>query len=204
MVTKQSSSCHWHPILGWFSQQEDSALHESLTFVRKQLSRLWDIEVTEVMFLPLQEHGMQMKLKNSNSSQTDKSVSPERSDNPLSLSRLRKVIDRASAAIGNSDTLVITKNPDSIKHLNTNQVILVSSICSMYSSSLSTMTQIRLEILTGLCYNESLIKNMWKFLSSLDDRLGLITFLELVSINTASPELKILTLFCECATHLIT
>lgn len=203
VVTKQSSSSHWHPILGWFSQREDSSLHDSLSYVRKQLSRLWDVDITTAVFTPLLLYNQQHKPKSSTSNQRDgPSVSLSKSE--TSLSRLKRVIDRASLAISSSDTLVITGNPESIKHLLTPEVTLISSLCSMYASALSTMTQIRLEILTGLCYNEALIKDLWLFISNLDDRSGLITFLELISLNPKATEIQVLTLFCECATHLIT
>jgi ubiquitin-protein ligase E3 B len=203
VVTKQSSSSHWHPILGWFSQREDPSLHESLRYVRKQLSRLWDVNITNAVFSPLIAFNQQQKTKCFNQKDVS-SNSPSKNDAPLSLSRLKRVIDRASFAMSNSDSLVITGNPDSIKYLSIPEVALISSICSMYASALSTMTQIRLEILTGLCYNEALLRHLWVFISSLDDRSGLITFLELITIKSKASEIQVLTLFCECATHLIT
>jgi len=207
VVTKQSSSCHWHPILGWFSQKEDPALQESLPLVRKQLSRLWDVSVTQAMF-----NGLSLDYQSSMRSTTSniQKDQQEKNEAPLSLSRLRKVIDKAASAITNSDSIVITGHPDALTHLATQEIKLVSAVCSMYTAALTTLTQIRLEILTGLCYNNTLIRGLWTFISSLDERCGLITFLELLhhlklypSSNHGS-DMTILTLFCECATHLIT
>ena len=166
------------------------------------MSRLWDVDITQAMFRPLIDYNLRQKPRVSNSSARDSS--PKKNEASLSLSKLRKVIDKASQVISNSDSLVITGNPENIKHLNVPEVGLISSVCGMYASTLTTMTQIRLEILTGLCYNEALIKDLWTFLSNLDDKTGLITFLELITINPSAAEIHILTLFCECTTHLIT
>ncbi|UYV76096.1 UBE3B [Cordylochernes scorpioides] len=86
---------------------------------------------------------------------------------------------------------------------DTTQVALT---CCLYQTLLATLTQIRLDILTGLSYHGTLLPGLWRFLCSLGPQGGLKAFLDHVGVTskTCSPECQMLTLFCDCATHLIT
>lgn len=62
------------------------------------------------------------------------------------------------------------------------------------------------DAITGLCYQDVVLPNLWKFISSLGPGNGLKAFLDHVAVNgkAMTPETQMLMLFCDCTTHLIT
>jgi ubiquitin-protein ligase E3 B len=62
-----------------------------------------------------------------------------------------------------------------------------------------TLSQLRLEILTGLSFGDLMLKPLWIFVNSLGPTCGLKPFLELFHSNRAAnaPEFQMLTLFCD-------
>lgn len=91
----------------------------------------------------------------------------------------------------------------SSRRLASPEVACVSLICSMYTMALRTLTQIKLEILSGLCSQDILLPNLWSFISTLGPKNGLSPFLDHLALSskTCSPEFQILVLFCDCSTH---
>ena len=80
------------------------------------------------------------------------------------------------------------------------------SIAHLYSSALDALTQLKLNILTGLCQSDALLHNLWLLISSLDDSDGLLTFLDCVAVDPKArgKGMQSLVLFCTCAAHLFT
>ena len=91
----------------------------------------------------------------------------------------------------------------SSRRLASPEVACVSLICSMYTMALGTLTQIKLEILSGLSSQDILLPNLWSFISTLGPKNGLSPFLDHLALSskTCSPEFQILILFCDCSTH---
>lgn len=91
----------------------------------------------------------------------------------------------------------------SSRRLASPEVACVSLICSMYTMALGTLTQIKLEILSGLCSQDIILPYLWSFISSLGPKNGLSPFLDHLTFNskTCSPEFQILVLFCDSSTH---
>lgn len=96
-----------------------------------------------------------------------------------------------------------TSGTGSSRRLASPEVACVSLICSLYTMALATLTQIKLEILSGLCSQDILLPNLWTFISSLGTKNGLNSFLDHLALSskTCSPEFQILILFCDCSTH---
>ena len=61
----------------------------------------------------------------------------------------------------NLGSQVIKQVPATIK-LGHPDTYSISLVCSMYASAIKTLTQIRLEILAGLCYGDLLLPNFLK------------------------------------------
>lgn len=93
-----------------------------------------------------------------------------------------------------------------IYRLGSNETSVVALICSMYELALNTLTQMKHDILAGLSYKEIVLPHLWKFITRIGPNNPCRAFLDYLSLNSKScaPEFQILTLFCECATHLIT
>lgn len=92
------------------------------------------------------------------------------------------------------------------RSLGSPEVHRVVLICSLYHTALNTLTQMQLDILTGLCYQGGILYNLWLFLCSLGPNCGLKTFLDHLAINTkcTSPEFQMLQLFADCMSHYVT
>ena len=63
----------------------------------------------------------------------------------------------------------------------------------MYTSALKTLTQIKLEILAGLCYGDVLLPNLWTLLQSLGPFCGQKVFIGNLNFYVINGFLKIIT-----------
>ncbi|XP_041348845.1 ubiquitin-protein ligase E3B-like [Gigantopelta aegis] len=175
---KKSSLTHWHPVLGWFSQKTDQSLHEAMPFVVKQLQLLWGEKMIRILFSALLEYV--------ETNQQKEPGSPKQSI-------FRKAFEKKST------------NPK----IKLESCISTSTClpCALYRMSLQTLSQLRMDILGGLSYNDILLPILWRFLTDMGPNCGLKTFMDLLGQtpnSTIHPVFSLLTLFCETASHLIT
>lgn len=199
VVSKQSNLTHWHPVLGWFAQQIDSGLHEAVPFIKKQLQLLWSVGMLEVTFSSLLQivHSLGTQNDQNGGSKNLHVIAPTSITSPSKASNfLKKALEKASSKN------VTTK----YLKLGSGETTTVAIACSLYQMALATFTQLRLDILTGLCYQDVVLPNLWKFICCLGPNYGLKSFLDHLAINTktTAPEFQMLMLFYDCCTHLIT
>ncbi|KAL3269178.1 hypothetical protein HHI36_008263 [Cryptolaemus montrouzieri] len=189
VVNKQSNLTNWHPVLGWFAQPMDPALYSSIPYVKSQLHILWNSEITKIIFGDY----LSELVKDTESPQPP---SPTKNTH-FSGTFLKKVFENK----GNRTN--IQKN---YRLLGSPEVQRIILICSLYHTALNTLTQLQLDILTGLCYQNTLLHDLWLFLCSLGPNCGMKTFLDHLAINTkcSAPEFQMLQLFCDCMTHYVT
>ncbi|CAM1325746.1 UBE3B (predicted) [Pycnogonum litorale] len=189
----------WHPVLGWSSQKIDNSLRDSMPLVRKQLQLLWSGSVIKVLFVSLFDATEQPAVSPSTASAPTFQVLPPVPR--LSNNILRKAFERATNKTSGS------LSSNKYKKLGGPEATNISVICSMYQNSISTLSQFKLDVLTGLCYNDSsLLPKLWKFIKLLGPNSGIKSFLDLLAMSTksVSPEFQMLMLFCDCSAHLIT
>ncbi|MEQ2279947.1 Ubiquitin-protein ligase E3B [Ameca splendens] len=191
---KKSNLTHWHPVLGWFSQTVDYGLNESMPLVTKQLQHLWGVSVIRTLFSDV----LSKKLESQES--TPPPPQPSTSQNNLPVKNLFKRAFQKSASVRN-----ILK-PVGGKRVDSAEVQKVCSICVLYQTALSTLTQIRLQILTGLTHLDDLLPKLWAFICELGPQGGLKLFMECLNNDTEESKqlLAMLMLFCDCSRHLIT
>ncbi|XP_040272526.1 ubiquitin-protein ligase E3B [Bufo bufo] len=192
---KKSNLTHWHPLLGWFSQTVDYGLNESMPLLTKQLQHLWGVHMIRILFREV----LSKKLAENQdvSVVTNSSSSPQ---NNLPMKNLFKRAFQKSASVRH-----ILK-PIGGKRVDSQEVQKVCNICVLYQTALTTLTQIRLQILTGLTYLDDLLPKLWAFICELGPQGGLKLFLECLSNDTEESRrlLAMLVLFCDCSRHLIT
>ncbi|XP_014255272.1 ubiquitin-protein ligase E3B isoform X1 [Cimex lectularius] len=185
VVSKQSNLTQWHPVLGWFAQRMDSGLQESLVYVKTQLYLLWSQPDVSALLGSLLD---QVSLP---------TAEPQP---PTSSNFIKRAID---ARINRANS---AKQPR--YKLGTPECPLtkVANVCTLYYTSLNTLSQLRLDILTGLCNKELILYRLWKFLESLGPNCGVKSFLDSLADNMkgCSPEFNTVILFCECMTHYVT
>ncbi|KAM6318059.1 ubiquitin-protein ligase E3B isoform 3-T4 [Podargus strigoides] len=192
---KKSNLTHWHPVLGWFSQTVDYGLNESMPLLTKQLQHLWGVHMIRILFSDVLSKKL---LENQEIAQLPtQPVSPQ---NSLPMKNLFRRAFQKSASVRN-----ILK-PVGGKRVDSAEVQKVCSICVLYQTTLTTLTQIRLQILTGLTYLDDLLPKLWAFICELGPQGGLKLFLECLNNDTEESKrlLAMLMLFCDCSRHLIT
>ncbi|XP_050304811.1 ubiquitin-protein ligase E3B [Anthonomus grandis grandis] len=192
VVSKQSTLTHWHPVLGWFAQSIDPGLHVAIPHIKQQLHLLWNIEVMQILlgnFLSELVCGVDPS--------QDPTVSHHASSAFVGGSFFKKMLENR----GNK-----TSTMKSYRALGSPEVHRVVLICSMYHTAFHTLTQLKLDILTGLCYQNTILYDLWLFLCSLGPNCGLKTFLDHLAFNTkcSAPEFQMLQLFADCMTHYVT
>uniref|UniRef100_A0A667Z2G0 HECT-type E3 ubiquitin transferase n=1 Tax=Myripristis murdjan TaxID=586833 RepID=A0A667Z2G0_9TELE len=191
---KKSNLTHWHPVLGWFSQTVDYGLNESMPLVTKQLQYLWGVPVIRTLFSDV------LSKKLESQEPTPPPQQPSTSQNNIPVKNLFKRAFQKSASVRN-----ILK-PVGGKRVDSAEVQKVCSICVLYQTALSTLTQIRLQILTGLTHLDDLLPKLWAFICELGPQGGLKLFMECLNNDTEESKqlLAMLMLFCDCSRHLIT
>ncbi|CAB1321602.1 unnamed protein product, partial [Coregonus sp. 'balchen'] len=192
---KKSNLTHWHPVLGWFSQTVDYGLNESMPLVTKQLQYLWGMPVIRTLFSDV----LSKKLETQEPTPPPQ-PQPTTSQNNLPVKSLFKRAFQKSASVRN-----ILK-PVGGRRVDSAEVQKVCSICVLYQTALTTLTQIRLQILTGLTYLDDLLPKLWAFICELGPQGGLKLFMECLNNDTEESKqlLAMLMLFCDCSRHLIT
>ncbi|XP_008333613.1 ubiquitin-protein ligase E3B-like isoform X1 [Cynoglossus semilaevis] len=191
---KNSNLTHWHPVFGCVSQNVDYGLIESMPLVNKQLQYLWGVSVIRTLFSDV------LSKKLESQEPTPPPPQPSTSQNNLPVKNLFKRAFQKSASVRN-----ILK-PVGGKRVDSAEVQKVCSICVLYQTALSTLTQIRLQILTGLTHLDDLLPKLWAFICELGPQGGLKLFMECLNNDTDESKqlLSMLMLFCDCARHLIT
>ncbi|XP_075390194.1 ubiquitin-protein ligase E3B isoform X2 [Tenrec ecaudatus] len=190
---KKSNLTHWHPVLGWFSQSVDYGLNKSMPLVTKQLQVLWGVPLIRLFFSDI----LSKKLLET---QEVAPLPPASPQNVLPVKNLLKRAFQKSASVRN------ILRPVGGKQVDSAEVQKVCNTCVLYQTSLTTLTQIRLQILTGLTYLDDLLPKLWAFICELGPHGGLKLFLECLNSDTeeSKPLLAMLVLFCDCSRHLIT
>ncbi|KAK3084530.1 hypothetical protein FSP39_014813 [Pinctada imbricata] len=181
---KRSNLTHWHPVLGWFSQKTNQNLHSSMHYVVKQLQLLWSAKMIRILFSELLSY-VEADTERTN----NKNPSP-------SKNIIKKALDKASS-----------KNAPVRIKLDSNVGRSSCLPCALYQTTINTLSQLRMDILGGLSYNDVLLPILWKFLCDMGPTCGLKTFLELLSQapnSTIHPVFSLLTVFCNAASHYIT
>ncbi|XP_077511129.1 ubiquitin-protein ligase E3B [Amblyomma americanum] len=204
VVNKRSNLTHWHPILGWFAQSIDHGLHESLSYVKLQLQLLWSGPLVKVLFSPLAEMLEQSDGGTTVAPPTAQGAQPDTAANvpssPASASAsslLKKALERASS--GRTSSV-------QYRRLGSPEITAVALTCALFETALAGLAQLRLDILTGLCHHEWVLCQLWRLIRSLGPASGVRAFLDLLALTTkaSGPEFRLLVLFCDCTTHLVT
>lgn len=201
VTAKQSNLSHWHPVLGWFSVHLDSYLQASMDLVRNQLSKLWAPNSLELFIKPLLELTAKIPDAPLPPVMTQPEMSPTESNSAKTFLKkaLEKTKQATASTISSSSGGPYTKlgSPDCLK---------VAMVCNMYQNALKTLSELRLEILSGLSYKNLLLMPLWKLIQSVGPDCGLKAFLEHLSVNAkgTAPEFQILMLFCDCLAYVVT
>ena len=138
VASKQSNLTQWHPILGWFSSNDKcSALfdvQETTPLVKQQLGLLWSGMLANQLMecLPLAERDENNLFNPRMESQEEKNL----------VATFRKVLSERKTSKSNQSVKVLRK-------IGSPEVTRVALVFTMFQTALSTLTQMRMDILTG-------------------------------------------------------
>ena len=184
---KGGAFSQWHELLGWFSPSPDTPLNENLSLIKKQLYLLWSHRTVKLLL------GDQLK---------ELVVGFEKIDFPLAQNQSGNLFKRALER--SSSKSIQNKSNRPWRKLGSPEVTQVAIVCAMYHAALQTLSQLKLDILSGLCYNDTLLHDLFILMASLGPNCGLKSFIELLSVSTTAPPLLSLQLFCDLMTHYVT
>ena len=194
----------------------DSYLQNSIPLVRNQLAKLWSPGCLKYFTKPLISTVARLPAPppppvpqiSSPDAQYDQVSGASANPGLQAKQFFKKALEKTMKIKNDNDNLgsqIIKQVPATIK-LGHPDTYSISLVCSMYASAIKTLTQIRLEILAGLCYGDLLLPNLWSLLQSLGPYCGQKHFLDLLATNpkATSPEFQMMILFADCMSHLLT
>lgn len=181
----------WHELLGWHTPTTDSGQNQNVALVKQQFHLLWSHRSIKLLL------GNKLIEVNKNYVRTEFQIPNKTSSSNL----LRRALELSS--MGNNPN----KNNKPIwRKLDSPEVVHISQVCALYYSALNTLFQLKIDILTGICYNDNILCDLWLFITSLGPYCGLKEFLDLFRSDDglSKPQTAMLILFCDCMTHHIT
>lgn len=186
---KGGAFSQWHELLGWFSPSPDAPANENLTIIKKQLYLLWGHRTVKIL---LGDHLKELTTGYEKIEYT--------SQQPGTGNLLKRALERTSSKSTQC------KTNKQWRKLGSTEVSRIAIVCSMYYAALQTLSQLRLDILSGLCYNDTLLHDLFILIASLGPNCGIKSLLELLSLtcDTYPPPLLMLLLFCDLMTHYVT
>ncbi|EDW80029.1 uncharacterized protein Dwil_GK12351, isoform A [Drosophila willistoni] len=183
----------WHELLGWHTPGTEPAQNQNVALIKKQFHMLWDSRCIKLLL------GDLLKDINLNYERIE-FQSPQQ---PSTSNLLRRAIERSSARGVNMSS---RPSKQQWRKLDNPEVLQVARICGMYYAALNTLSQMKLNILTGICYNDNVLYDIWLLLTSLGPNCGMKEYLELLKceVGLQKPQTAMLMLFCDCMTHYVT
>ena len=178
----KSPLASWHPIFGWYKENCDSQLNVSISRVTKQLQVLWKRDTIQIFFQSLPS----LQLEAEKTTAKNKA-----GDGPKKL--LARLI-----------TGRFTSRQEA--NLSSPEVVQIRNTCVLFELVLNSLTQLKMDVLTGLSFNEEFLLRLLKFLQQLGPDGGLSLILSFVSSESSQMSTSIqslLILFCDCCSHLV-
>ena len=196
VTAKQSNLSHWHPVLGWFSVSLDRHLQASMGQVKAQLARLWAPDTVRLLTAHLSAAAAALP-------PLPPPPSPPAAETSLGKKLVKQVVEKTRVTVAATSQAV---SPSSPHRLGDPACTKVALVCTLYQTAIKTLSQLRIDILNGLCFGDLLLRPLWLFLNSLGPTCGIKSFLELLASNRAAtaPEFQMLVLFCDTCSHLVT
>lgn len=163
-AVEQKGTCsQWHELLGWYNSNKSSdTAYENLSLIKRQVNMLWGHRLIKLLL------GDYLKTVASSLNEKDSNGGSEGTSS-TSNSILKKAIEFKSG--------IISKSSKSFKKLfDSLEIQRVATTCAMYHAALVTLPQLKLDILSGICYNGNILKDLWILINS----IGMKGFLELI------------------------
>lgn len=202
----------FNPVLGWLVREQPVNMDKDV--IKSQLSHLWSKKFLMTLLKDLRQENQKLASQDENGPKINSAKSSDKSspDQVQPMTTLfRRFAEGTARTVGRT---IFSSQPSkvtrSLHHSGCSKLLTpeakkIASVCLMLHNALKTLTFLKQDILTGLCMHDYLVTNLWTFIKSLGPHNGLKAFLEHLTIytKTSAAEFHILTLFCDCASHII-
>uniref|UniRef100_A0A7G3B2A9 Putative ubiquitin-protein ligase e3b-like aedes albopictus n=1 Tax=Lutzomyia longipalpis TaxID=7200 RepID=A0A7G3B2A9_LUTLO len=162
---KSGAFTQWHELLGWFSPSGQDVATDNLPAIKRQIHLLWSHRTVKILL------GDNLKALTATCDKGDIYVPQP----PGNSSLLKRALER-TASKGSAQA-------KSWRKLGSTEVTRISLVAAMYNAALSTLAQLKLDILSGLCYTDTVLHDLWLLVASLGPICGLKSFLELLQVS---------------------
>lgn len=202
----------WHELLGWYTPAPDAPSTEgNLSLIKRQVHLLWNHRTVKILMGDnLKELVVDYEKYEILMPAASTTVGSSTSTAAVAAAGLNTIIKRALDR-GTTKQQYFYPNHKTWRKLGSAEVAKVSLVATMYYSTLTTLSQLKLDILSGLCYSDRILHDLYVLISSLGPHLGLKGFLELLQVGSGgsiahgyAPQLLLLLLFCDSMTHYVT
>ncbi|ETN82124.1 HECT-domain protein [Necator americanus] len=143
-VGEQSSHNHWHPIFGHYKLPIDPKTERSLRNVLKQLQMLWSYKIVCRLFDKALE-----------------GVDQNRPNGNVPVKELGVTFNKLWKKLGGGSTSDSSHTADAEKET---PPTLAAVVCQLYMTALSTMTNMKNEIIAGVCREDRILRQLWGYL----------------------------------------
>ncbi|KAK6741412.1 hypothetical protein RB195_009332 [Necator americanus] len=143
-VGEQSSHNHWHPIFGHYKLPIDPKTERSLRNVLKQLQMLWSYKIVCRLFDKALE-----------------GVDQNRPNGHVPVKELGVTFNKLWKKLGGGSTSDSSHTADAEKET---PPTLAAVVCQLYMTALSTMTNMKNEIIAGVCREDRILRQLWGYL----------------------------------------
>lgn len=186
-VEQRGTCSQWHELLGWYNaSKSNDTVYENLSLIKKQVNLLWGHKLTKILL------GDHLKQVTSTMEKSDKDSGGSGTGSSAN-SLIKKAIELKSG--------IINKSTKSYKKFDSFEIQRIATTCAMYYEALVTLPQLKLDILSGICYNGTILRDLWTLIVS----LGIKSFIDLIRYDDISnPPGLLLLLFCDSMTHYVT
>lgn len=190
IVGTRGALCHWHGLLGSINPSQDAAQNQNVPLLKQQFRMLWNHKCMKLLL------GDVLKDINKNFERVEFQPPPPNSGCNL----LRRALERSSTKSN------LNKTGRQWRRLDSPEFFMVAKVCSMYFAALTALSQLKLDILSGICYNDTVLYDLWQLLTSVGPYCGIREFVELLKADPSCHQAQIymLMLFADCMTHYVT
>lgn len=198
----------WHELLGWYTPSAKAPTPEgNLSLIKSQVHLLWNSRTVKILLgdslkeLVADYEKYEILMPPASSASSSSSSSVAQAANTM----IKRALDRSAPKQN-----FFYPNHKTWRKIGCGEVAKVSLVATMYYS-LTTLSQLKLDILSGLCYSDRILHDLYVLITSLGPHCGLKSFLELLQVGSGgsatigyAPPLLLLLLFCDSMTHYVT
>ncbi|EGT34702.1 CBN-OXI-1 protein [Caenorhabditis brenneri] len=154
----KTSLNYWHPVFGHYLLPIDKRTEGALRNVLHQLKMLWSSRVVKCLFRKIMENKTLSPCSPTTADAQSSSKNPK--DISTAFSKLWRKLG------GTLDSVTSSKT-DSEPPPN-----LIAIVCQVYMTALSTMVHMKGEIVSGICRDDQLLRQLWVYLKEWGEKFG--------------------------------